>query len=116
MTTETFKLSRPLKTHNGELTELTLQEPTMRSFIAHGDPFKIKPAKVEEGEPERAEFVYDNNKALLGFLTDMVVQKGIDDIILSSITSSDFYRLRMLATPLILLGVQDKNFTKPSDA
>lgn len=116
MTTETFKLSRPLKTHNGELTALTLQEPTIRSFVVHGEPFTLKPVKVEDGEPPKAEFVYNNNKAFLGFLGDMVVEKGVDDIILSSITASDFHHLRSLATTIILVGVQDKNFTEPSVA
>ena len=34
--TETFKLSRPLKTHSGEITALTLREPTAGAFIDYG--------------------------------------------------------------------------------
>jgi hypothetical protein len=115
MATETFKLSRPIKTHNGELTELTIQEPTARAFVNYGEPFTLKTVKGDDGEPAGVSFVYDNNKALMGFLVDMVVEK-VDDLLLQSITSSDFHRLRSLATNIILLGVQDKNFTSPSDA
>ncbi len=116
MTTETFKLSRPLKTHNGEITELTLQEPTARAFVIYGDPFKLKPIKNEDGESEGVSFIYDNNRAFMSFLVDMVVEKGVDDLLLSSITARDFHMLRSVATNIILLGVQDANFTNPSDA
>jgi hypothetical protein len=115
MTTETFKLSRPLKTHNGDLTELTIQEPTARAFVNYGEPFALKTLKGEDGEPVGVQFVYDNNKAFMGFLVDMVVEK-VDDLLLQSITASDFHRLRSLASNIILVGVQDKNFTEPSAA
>src|SRR5665213_3124755 len=88
----------------------------MQAFIKHGEPFKLRSIKVEDGEPAKAEFVYDNNKALMGFLVDMVVEKGVDDIILGSIPSSEFHSLRSVASVIILAGVQDKNFTNPSDA
>ena len=116
MTTETFTLSRPLKTHNGDLTALTIQEPTARAFVAYGEPFTLKPVKGDDGEPAGVQFVYDNNKAFMGFLVDMVAEKGVDDLLLQSLSASDFHRLRSLATNIILLGVQDKNFTSPSDA
>jgi hypothetical protein len=63
--TETFKLSRPLKTHSGELAELTLQEPTARAFVAYGEPFTLKPVKGDDGESAGVTFVYDNNKAFM---------------------------------------------------
>lgn len=116
MPTETFKLSRPLKTHNGELTELTIQEPTARAFVTYGEPFTLKPVKGEDGEPAGVSFIYDNNKAFLGFLVDMVAEKGVDDLLLQALSASDFHRLRSLATNIILLGVQAENFTSPSDA
>lgn len=114
-TTETFKLSRPIKTHGGELAELTLQEPTARAFVTYGEPFTLKTVKGDDGEPAGVSFVYDNNRAFMGFLTDMVVEK-VDDLLLQSITASDFHRLRSIATNIILLGVQDTNFTEPSAA
>src|ERR1700739_711830 len=115
MTTETFTLSRPLRTHSGELTALTLQEPTARACVNYAAPLPLNAVKGDDGEPAGVSFVYDNNKALMGFLTDMVVEK-VDDLLLQSISASDFHRLRSLATNIILLGVQDKNFTSPSDA
>lgn len=114
MTTETFKLSRPLKTHNGEVLELTLQEPTAGAFVDYGEPFTLKPRKGEDGQPDGVTFVYDNNKAFMRFLVDMIVEKGIDDLVLKSISARDFHHLRSLATNIILVGVPDKNFTDPS--
>lgn len=111
MNTETFSLSRPLKTHNGEINTLTLQEPTAGAFIDYGEPFKLVPRKSADGEPEGVSFVYDNNKALLRFLVDMIQEKGIDEIVLKGMTASDFQRLRGLATNVILLGVQDERPT-----
>lgn len=114
MATETFTLSRPLKTHSGELLALTLQEPTCRAFVEYGEPFKVVPIKGEDGSAEGVSFVYDNNKALMRWLSDMVVEKGVDEIVLKGMTASDFYQLRGMATNIILLGVSDKNFTAPS--
>jgi hypothetical protein len=112
MTTETFKLSQPLKTHDGELTALTLQAPTARAFVHYGEPFTLKVAKNEDGEPN-VTFVYDNNKVFMQFLTDMVVEK-VDDLILESLNASDFIRLRNAAAHIILMGQADANFTEPS--
>jgi hypothetical protein len=116
MATETFALSRPTKTHNGELEKLTLREPTAGAFIEYGEPFTLKARKGQDGEPDSFEFVFDNNKALLRFLADMIVEKGVDDILLKSISASDFRLLRIIAANIILVGVQDKNFTAPSAA
>lgn len=111
MTTETFNLSRPLKTHNGEVLTLTLQEPTAGAFIDYGEPFTLRPRKGEDGEPDGVTFVYDNNKAFVRFLVDMIAEKGVDDLVLKSISASDFQRLRGVATNIILLGVQDERPT-----
>jgi hypothetical protein len=72
MTTESFALSRPLKTHSGEVQTLTLKEPTARSFMDHGEPFTLKPRYNTAGEQDGVTFEYTNNKALMGFLCDMV--------------------------------------------
>lgn len=111
MTTETFSLSRPLKTHGGDLTALTLQEPTAGAFVDYGEPFTLKPRKGEDGEQDGVTFVYDNNKAFMRFLVDMIAEKGIDEIVLKGMSASDFQRLRGLATNIILLGVQDQRPT-----
>jgi hypothetical protein len=111
MATETFTLSRPLKTHSGEIAALTLQEPTAGAFIDYGEPFTLKPRKGEDGESDGVTFVYDNNKAFIRFLVDMIAEKGIDEIVLKGISASDFHQLRGLATNIILLGVQDQRPT-----
>lgn len=111
MTTETFTLSRALKTHSGEITALTLQEPTAGAFVDYGEPFTLKPRKGDDGEPDGLTFVYDNNKAFMRFLVDMIAEKGIDEIVLKGLSASDFQRLRGVATNIILLGVQDQRPT-----
>lgn len=111
MTTEIFNLSRPLKTHSGEITALTIQEPTAGAFVDYGEPFTLKPRKGDDGEPDGVMFVYDNNKAFMRFLVDMIAEKGIDEIVLKGLSASDFQRLRGVATNIILLGVQDQRPT-----
>ena len=50
MTDIKIKLSKPLITHSGEQTELTLRTPTVKSFRIYGDPIQIKVSK--EGETQ----------------------------------------------------------------
>jgi hypothetical protein len=103
--TQTFTLSRPLKTHNGEVTELKLREPRAGSLVKYNDPFKVKPVKGDDGETEGFEFEF-NNKPMMQFLADMT---GIDDIVLSGLSTSDFMRVRLVAANIVLMGISDKN-------
>jgi hypothetical protein len=105
MTTETFTLSRPLKTHNGEVIELKLREPRAGAFVRYNDPFKVKPLRDAAGEPEGFEYEF-NNKQMLQFLAEMT---GIDDLLLQDMSASDFMRLRVAAANLILLSVPDRD-------
>ncbi|OAF14123.1 hypothetical protein [Bradyrhizobium neotropicale] len=105
MTTATFKLSSPLKTHDGVVNELNLRTPKARLIVKHGDPFTIRPVKNDKGETESHEYVYDN-KSMLQFAADMT---GVDDLILSDLSVSDFMRLRGAITNIILELVPDKN-------
>jgi len=50
MSDDIFKLSSPIKTHNGEVSEVKLKEPTARSFFSHGEPFKVKVLSDDKGE------------------------------------------------------------------
>lgn len=115
MTTETFKLSRPLKTHSGEVSEITMREPTGKSFIDHGEPFTLKPRVDANGEPDGVLIEYTNNKAMMGFIADMI-EPRVDDLVLQGIGASDYQRLRAIAANIILAGVQDKNPTEPPAA
>ncbi|WP_338687765.1 hypothetical protein V5279_22580 [Bradyrhizobium sp. 26S5] len=114
MTTQTFPLSKPVTTHSGKLTSLTLQEPTAGAFVDHGEPFKIHVRKSASGEPDGLDFDYDN-KVMTKWLVEMIVEK-VDDIILKSLSARDYRQLRSLATDIVLLGVQDRNPTEPSAA
>jgi|APCry1669193181_1035450.scaffolds.fasta_scaffold247236_2 hypothetical protein len=114
MKTETFKLSTPLKTHSGEISEIVLKEPTAKAFLEHGEPFTMKPQYNGEGAHEGSLFVFDNNKAMMGFLSEMTVPR-IDDIILSGMSASDFRIIRYVAANIIFGGVQSKDPTVPSN-
>lgn len=105
MTETTFKLSSPLKTHAGVVTELKLKPPKARLIINHGDPFKIQSVRNEAGEVEGHEYAF-NNKAMAEFAADMT---GVDTIVLSDLSVSDFMRLRRAITDLVLEVVGDKN-------
>jgi tail assembly chaperone E/41/14-like protein len=103
--TQTFTLSRPIKTHNGEVTELKLKEPRAGALVKYNDPFKVKPIKSDDGETEGFEFEF-NNKPMMQFLSEMT---GLDEIVLSSMPVSDFMRVRVVAANVVLMGISDKN-------
>jgi hypothetical protein len=103
--TQTFPLSRPLKTHNGEVIELKLKEPRAGAMVKYSDPFKVKPIKGDDGGTEGFEFEF-SNKPMMQFLAEMT---GIDEIVLSSMAVSDFMRVRVDAANIILMGISDKN-------
>ena len=84
----TFPLSEPLKTHDGEVSELTLKPPRARSFLKHDIPFKLIQKEDAEGN-ESTEHVF-NPKAMMGFAEDM---SGLDSLILQSLHGYDTYRL-----------------------
>ena len=97
-----FKLSRPLRTHKGDLSELTLKEPTARSFIrAKRDPYTVK------FEDDKATYTFDS-AATLAFLVDMT---GHDEITLEALPAADFMALRWEMVKVIAMGLggADKN-------
>ena len=102
MTTETVTLSKPIKTHSGEVTTITLNEPTARLFFDHGEPFKVRVISDESGE--RIDFDFFNS-VFKKFLADMT---GLDDLVLSSLLAIDFIMLRTRAAHMIM-GLAGKN-------
>lgn len=108
MATHIFKLSEPLKTHDGEVTELKLKAPKARLFIKYADPFKLLPLKDQEG----LEFTF-NSESMLKFAADM---SGVDELILSDLSGSDFMRLRQEIANIILGAVSDKDPSEQSVA
>ena len=96
-TTEIVKLSRPVKTHDGEASEIKLKEPTARSFFTHGEPFKVKVSTDDKGE-FRVDFDF-NNSILAKFLADMT---GLDDLVLSSLRAVDYVQVRTRAAHMII--------------
>jgi hypothetical protein len=100
-----FKLSRPLHTHKGDVTEITLKEPTAGTFIrAKGDPFKLR---FIDGKPD-----YDfDSAASMAFLCEMT---GLDQIVLEALPGCDFIGLRYALVNVIAEGLgADRN---PSEA
>ena len=94
--TTVVKLTTPINTHNGEVSEITLKEPRARSFFTHGEGFKMR--VVSEGDKDRIEIDY-NHSVFAKFLSDM---SGIDEGLLGNITASDYFTLRNAATNLII--------------
>jgi hypothetical protein len=103
--TETVTLSKPLKTHSGEVTSLTLKEPEARSFFTHGEPFKVRVIS-DEVNGDRIDFDF-NNAVFKNFLADMT---GHDDIVLGKLRAADFMTLRSRAAQMII-GVAGTNPT-----
>lgn len=99
-TTHIFKLSAPLKTHEGEVTELKLKEPKARLAVKYADPFQLRPMK----DRDELEYVF-NNAAVSQYASEM---SGVDEIILADIGIGDFYRLRQEIANIILGVVPDK--------
>jgi hypothetical protein len=95
--TETVTLTRPIKTHKGEISEITLSEPTARSFFNHGEPFKVKVLSDEKGE-SLVDFVFFND-VVAKFLVDLT---GLDEIVLSSLRAVDYMNLRTKAAHMII--------------
>lgn len=104
MTTETITLSQPIKTHNGDVATITLNEPTARSFFEHGEPFKVR--VISDASGDRIDFDFFNG-VLKRFLADMT---GLDEIVLAGLRASDFMTLRSRAAQMII-GVTGQNPT-----
>jgi hypothetical protein len=104
--TQTVKISRPIKAHGGDVNEITLKEPTARSFFTHGEPFKVKVLTDDKGE-SLVDFDL-NNAVFAKFLSDMT---GLDDIVLSGLRAVDYVGLRARAAHMII-GVAGTNFTE----
>lgn len=100
-TKHTFKLSEPLKTHDGEVTELFLKAPKARLFVKHADPFTLRPMK----DRDDLEFTF-NSESTLKFAADM---SGVDELLLSDLSATDFIRLRQEIANIILGIVRDKD-------
>ncbi len=82
--TEKLPLSKPLKTHDGEVSELTLRELTAADIVqAKSPPLKFI---TQDGE-QVAEYRYDVIMQLA------VKATGIDDIVLGRLAPKDFHAL-----------------------
>lgn len=96
-------LSKPLKTHSGEVSSLTLKDPEANSFFNHGEPFKVRVIS-DEANGDRVDFEF-NNAVFKKFLADMT---GVDEILLGRLRAVDFLTLRTRAAHAII-GVAGLN-------
>ena len=103
--TEIVTLSRPVKGHGGEVSEITLKEPTARSFFNHGEPFKVRVTVDDKGESD-VNFDFFNS-VIAKFLVDM---SGLDEIVLSSLRAVDYVSVRTRAAHMIM-GIAGTNPT-----
>jgi hypothetical protein len=80
----TVPLSKPLKTHDGEVSELKLRDLTASDMVeARNSPIKM--ARV--GDEVTHEYRYDVIMKLASRLS------GVDDLILGSLNPRDFHEL-----------------------
>ena len=90
-------LESPIMTHDGEKSTIVLKEPKAKLFFDHGEPFKSRVTTNEKGETN---IDFDFNNPIMGkFLASM---SGIDDIVLSGLSASDYLALRVKATYFIM--------------
>ena len=96
-----IKLSKRIETHKGPVSELEIGEVTARSFVQHGQPFKIR---TKDGEFE----IDFEDKATMGFLADAT---GHDALVLSALTAPDYMKARV-ALAHSILGIAGESPTK----
>lgn len=92
MTIDTIKLSKPLKTHTGEVNELVLKEPTARCFFDFDEPFTIR---FREGKYE----IEYRNAAMFNFIAHMA---NVDPIILKDLDGRDFMKARVAVSDYLI--------------
>lgn len=100
---KTVSLIKPIVTHKGEVSELTLREPTAGAFVKHGQPFKVR---VKDGDFELDFF----DKPTMGFLAEC---SGHDELVLSALSARDYMKARTALAHLVL-GIVGENPIQPS--
>jgi len=92
----TVKLSRPLATHEGEVSKLDLREPSAALVLKHGLPWKtiISTNRDEEGQRIEVEFVPSK---MVVYLEEM---SGLDRQTLSDVSARD---MNSLFTAVLLM-------------
>ena len=83
----TYKLEKPLVTHDGDVTQLKLKSPTGLYFLRHGVPFQT--VHETEGEMTRFQIRYDS-KICMAWLSDMT---DIDVPVLEMVSAYDLNEL-----------------------
>jgi hypothetical protein len=100
---KTVTLRKPIDTHNGKTSTLEIKEVTARSFVQHGQAFKVR---VKDGD---FELDFDD-KATMGFLADAT---GVDTILLQALDARDYIACRT-ALAHVVLGIAGEDPTEPS--
>ena len=78
-----IKLSKPLKTHDGEVMELKLRDLTARDIATMREsPYKVFPRKAD-GTVELENRYYK-------MMADLSLRSGVDDLILGDLSGTDF--------------------------
>lgn len=83
--TRSITLSKPLKTHDGEVTELKLRDLDARDIVRMREaPFKITQRKDDGGVELEVRYAVMMN--YLSLLT------GVDDLVLGTMSGQDFQK------------------------
>ena len=94
MTTK-FTLTSTITTHAGKTSVITLNEPKARSFVKHGEPFKLTIS------PDGTVVQTFDSANSIKFLSDM---SGLDELVLEDLSAKDFMALRVAMSNIILSG------------
>lgn len=101
--TTTVKLSTPLTTHKGTISEIVLKMPTARSFRLFGNPYLIHRDPVSQ---KPMPVIID--EAMLKFLADA---SGFDELTLDDLPAPDYDALRWTMFNMIngVMGGNEEN-------
>lgn len=94
-----FMLSNPIKTHNGDVSELKLKYPKAKAFIRFGVPYTNVVERTDEGAT-RTSLNFDTKK-MFSFAASM---SGIDDIALEAMEGEDVMPLFYTITSMLSGG------------
>jgi hypothetical protein len=75
-----FPLRKPIKTHGGEISELTLKAPSAGTFVRSGMPF------TAINSADGSYYIRVEPEVMIKFISDM---SGLDEIVLSGIDGRD---------------------------
>ena len=106
------RLSRPIATHNGDIAEITLREPTFADYIEIGDVDIASGTGVDEVTGQVAGFeVRTNYRALEAWASRL---SGLDRVVLGQLTAADAGKLMRAVKMAVAPFTRGNSSTEPT--